>query len=154
MKAVVLIIIFLKRKILSLETILSAYTRTHTHRQKHPHTRCFAVLSLQKPILHYFHGCRFVAEMAFDWSASPGLTSSSQISCVHLTADMVFVFVFVFQLCPGRSDHLRLHYNFRRLCVEVAPRGNRDFHMSKHGNQAMAKASASDRPMKLNLHIN
>ena len=46
MKAVVLIIIFLKRKILSLETILSAYTRaralTHTHTHTHTHARTHA----------------------------------------------------------------------------------------------------------------
>ena len=34
--------VFLKRKILSLETILSAYTCTHTHRQRHPHTQAFS----------------------------------------------------------------------------------------------------------------
>ena len=33
--------VFLENKILSLETILSAYTRTHTHRRRNPHTQAF-----------------------------------------------------------------------------------------------------------------
>ena len=38
---IIIIKVFIKRKILSVETILSAYTHTNTHSHRHPHTRAY-----------------------------------------------------------------------------------------------------------------
>ena len=38
---IIIIKVFIKRKILSVEAILSAYTHTNTHSNRHPHTRAY-----------------------------------------------------------------------------------------------------------------